>query len=166
MKKNLIRTILAVILLVIVQVLVLNSIHLFGCATPLLLVYAIIVFPYGAPRWASLLSGFSLGIVSDIFTNTPGVAAMSLTFIAFVQPALLKLFVSREVTDKFSPSMKTLGTVKFVVFSFILTFLSCALLFLLEDFDFSHWRQLLINICGSTALSYLFILTFESVRKG
>ena len=69
-------------LLVLVQGLVLNRIQLFHCATPLLYVYFIIIFPLNYPKWAMLVWGFLLGLCIDMFSNTPGLAAASTTFIA------------------------------------------------------------------------------------
>ncbi|MCD8282172.1 MAG: rod shape-determining protein MreD [Prevotella sp.] len=165
MNGNVLRTTLGLVLLVVVQVMFLNRIHLFGVATPLLLVYAVIVLPLDTPRPAALLFGFVPGIISDVFTNTPGVAAITLTALAFIQPAVLRLFVPRDVADNFAPSIKSMGAAKYIVYSLILTLLNCVLLFAIEDLDLHHWQHLLLDITGSTLLSYLFIITFESVRK-
>ncbi len=164
MNANVIKAILGVLLLLVVQVMFLNRIHLFGCATPLLLVYALIVLPLNTPRWLSLLTGFFLGLVSDAFTNTPGVAVVTLVFIAFIQPPLLKLFAPRDSGENLAPSMAALGTPGFLLYSLILTFLNCALLFLLESFDFGRLPFTLLCAAASTLLSYLFIFTFESIR--
>ncbi len=164
MNGNVIKGVVLVVLLAAVQVMFLNRIHIFGCATPLLLVYAIIILPLNVPRWLSLLTGFCLGLVSDTFTNTPGVATMTLTFIAFIQPPLLRLFSPRDAADNLQPALKSLGALKFFVYSLILTLINCALLYSLESFDVSLWRQILLNTGGSTVLSYIFIFTLEHIR--
>ncbi len=165
MSTDIIKSVLLILLLLTAQVTILNNIHLFGCATPLLLVYAIITLSSNTPRWVSLLTGFSLGLLSDTFSNTPGVSASSLTLIAFVQPKLLKLFISRDTPDSISPSIRSLGPAKFTSFSLILTLLHCTMVYTLEQFSFFHWQQWLLNICGSSILTYMFILTMESIRK-
>ena len=81
------------------QVLVFNHIHLFGYATLLLFVYFVVMFPRNYPRWAMLLWSFFLGLFADLFSNTPGIAAASLTLIAFAQPYLLDLFIPREAPE-------------------------------------------------------------------
>ncbi len=165
MNGSVVRVIFNTLLLVVAQVMILNRIHLFGCATPLLLVYIIICLPLNAPRWASLLLAFSLGLVADMFANTPGVAAMALTAVAFVQPTLMRMMLPRDIDHVFTPTMKTLGRAKYLVFSGMLTFLYCALFFLLENFGFSHIGRLSLSVGASTVLTYIFILTFESIRK-
>ncbi|MCD7714509.1 MAG: rod shape-determining protein MreD [Prevotella sp.] len=165
MKAIVVKAIVIALLLTALQVIVLNRIHLFGVATPLVLVYALIILPLNTPRWLSLLIGFVLGLVSDIFTNTPGVATMTLTFIAFVQPVLLRLVLPRDAAENFIPSLAGLGLSKFLVFSLTLTFLHCALTFILESFGFANPLHLLFCVIGSTLLTALFIFTFESIRR-
>ena len=84
MNMNFVSQILLCLVLLIVQALVLNNIHLFGFATPLLYVYTVICMRRNFPRWAALVISFLLGLGIDIFSNTPGVAACSLTLLAFV----------------------------------------------------------------------------------
>ena len=59
------------VVLVLVQVLFLNHIHLFGLAIPLLYIYIAITFRRGAPKWAAMLTSFFLGLVIDSFSGTP-----------------------------------------------------------------------------------------------
>ncbi len=165
MNISIAKTITGIFFLMAAQVIVLNNIHLFGCATPLLLVYAIVIMPTDAPRWLSLVAGFVLGIVSDIFSNTPGVAATSLTAIAFIQPALIRLFVSRNAPEALSPSMHSLGNMKFICFSLILVFTYCLLFFSLERFSFFQLGQWASCVGGSTVITFLLMLAIENFRR-
>ena len=92
----LVRRIIWFVVLCLVQVLVLNHVHVFHYATPLLFIYFIMKFPIGYERWALLLWGFFMGLIIDIFTNIPGVTAASLTIMSFVQPYLLQLFIPKD----------------------------------------------------------------------
>ena len=47
--------------LIVVQVFVLNHIHLFAVATPLLYIYFILQLHRNYPQWASMLWGFFMG---------------------------------------------------------------------------------------------------------
>lgn len=165
MNTDTIKYILGALILLAAQVLVLNNIHLFGCATPLLLVYLLIILPADTPRWLSLTTGFILGIVSDIFSNTPGVATTSMTTMAFLQPFLLPLFISRDAPESLSPSMSSLGNMKFLLYSFILILLYCFLFFALEGFTFFHIGQWAIFAGASTVLTFLLMLTIENFRR-
>ena len=145
MNLGLIKGIVAFVVLLLVQALVLNRIHLFNCATPLLYVYVAMLFRRNFPRWAILVSCFTMGLCVDIFSNTPGVAAGAMTLIGLLQPYLLTLFLPRESPDDLSPSMSSLGIGKFILYAIILTLIYCTAFFALEAFEFSnwlHWRQL------------------------
>ena len=94
--------------LCVAQILILNHIHLFGVVIPLLYVYFVITFHRNTPKWAILLWSFALGLAIDVFSNTPGLAAGSLTLIAIIQPYLLELFVPRDSIDELEVSVKVL----------------------------------------------------------
>ena len=144
---------------------VLNHIELFGCATPFLYVYFIMLFRRGFPRWAVLLWSFFLGIFIDMFSNTPGVAASSATFIGLLQPYLLNLFAPRDSSDDMMPTMKSLGVARYVYYTIICVFIFNLLFFTVEMFSFFNWLQWALNICGSTVLTVVLILVIENVRK-
>lgn len=153
------------IVLCLMQALVLNRIRLFGCATPLLYVYFALVFPRNYPRWAILIWCFLLGLSIDTFSNTPGVASASLTFIGFFQPYFFSLFIPRDAPEDMSPSVAGLGYMKFLFYSVTLVLLYSLLFFTLETFNFFNWMQWLESIAGSAALTVILVLTIESVRK-
>ncbi len=165
MNLNFIRNIVFFIILLLVQSLVLNHIRLFGCATPLLYIYFILPMQRGQARWATLLWGFVLGLAIDVFSNTPGVAAASMTLLAFLQPYLLELFVPRDSADDLIPSFRTLGVSKFVSYTVILVLTGCLTFFSLEAFNLYNWMQWLCSIGGSTILTTILILVIENVRN-
>jgi rod shape-determining protein MreD len=152
-------------ILCLVQALVFNHIHLFDCATPLLYVYFVLLFPRNFPKWAILVWSFIMGLVIDTFSNTPGVAAASMTFLGLIQPYLMIPFTPRDSPDDLVPSMKTLGLTKFIYFAVIAVFIYCLLFFTLEAFNFFNWLQWLENILASTVLTSVLILVIENVRR-
>ena len=151
--------------LCLAQAFVFNRIHLFGCATPLIYIYMIIKLERNYPKWGMLLWGFALGLTVDVLSNTPGVAAASLTLIGAVQPYFMELFVQRDAAENLSPSLKTLGYGKFTFFASMLTLLYCIVFFTLETFSFFNLSQWIAQVLGSAIISLVIILTIESVRK-
>lgn len=166
MNIELIKNLTAFVVLLLAQVLVLGHIHLFDCATPLLFVYFALRTRRGVPRWATLLWSFLLGLAVDMFTNTPGVAAASMTLVAFVQPYLLELFVSRDSAEDLLPSVSALGVGKYAAYSLILIFLFCLTFFSLEAFNFYNWPQWLACVGGSTTLTYVLVFAVDNLRGG
>lgn len=165
MNIELIRKITAFAILLLVQVLVLGHIHIFDCATPMFFVYFALRTRRGYPRWAILLWNFALGLAVDLFTNTPGVAAASMTLVGFIQPYLLELFLSRDAAEDLMPSMASLGVAKYAAYSLTLVLLFCLCYFSLEAFNFND--PVLWSLCvgGSTVLTYILVLVIDNLRQ-
>lgn len=153
------------VVLCLAQVLILNHIHLFDMAIPLLYVYFTITFRRGMPKWIILLWSFALGLAVDVFSNTPGLASGSMTLLAAVQPYLLELFVPRDSAENLEVSISTLGVGKFIVFSAILLMVYCLVFFALEAFSFYNWQHWLTCAGASFALSFALMMAIESIRK-
>ena len=92
MATDILKKTILLIVFCLVQVLVCNQIHLFGYATPLIYVYFVILFQRNYPKWAILLWSFSLGLLIDVFSNIPGVAAGAMTFLICVVIYCLTFF--------------------------------------------------------------------------
>ena len=165
MNAEFFRRLLLYAVLVLAQALVLNHIHLFGYATPLLYVYFVVSFPRNYPKWGILLWSFLLGLNVDVFSNTPGVAASAMTLIGLLQPYVLELFMQRDSEDDFQPSINSMGSGKYVYFTLLLTFIYCIVFFTVEMFTFFNWLQWILNILTSTLLSLLFIVVIDNLRK-
>jgi rod shape-determining protein MreD len=165
MTIDIIKRFLVFIVLCLAQALVLNHIHLFDCATPLLYVYLVLLFRYNTPRWIILLWSFFLGLVVDMFSNTPGVAAASMTFLGLIQPYILRLFMLQDSDDSFEPCTKTMGSAHFFYYVLILDFFYNIVFFTLETFNFFNWIQWLECIFGSTVITVILIMVIENIRK-
>lgn len=165
MAADTLRRALVFVALCLTQALVFNHVHLFGCATVLLYVYFVVMFPRNYPRWAILLWSFFLGLSVDVFGNTPGMAAASLTLTGFVQPYLLTLFIPHEAPDNMKSAVSTLGYTKFLTYAAILVLLHCLVFFTIESFSFFNWMQWAMNIAGTALLTLILLMTLESIRK-
>lgn len=151
--------------LILLQVLVLNNVHIAGYATPFLYIYLLLKLPSSTSRNELLLWGFSMGLVIDIFSNTPGMNAAAGVFIAFLRPLFLRLFSPRDSSDEIIPSIKTIG-----VFSFTKYVVTCVLfhhvfLLLVESFSLFDINNLLIRIGSSVVLTVLCIMGIEGFKK-
>ena len=147
------------------QVIVLGRIHLFHYATPLFYVYFVTMFPRNYEKWAILLWSFLLGLCIDIFSNTPGLAAASLTVIAAIQPYYLELYVPRDSADNLQPSLRALGPLKYTYYVLPLVLVYCLLFFTLETLSFSNVLYWLLCVVSSTALTLLLIFTVEIGKR-
>lgn len=150
---------------VLAQALVLGGIHLFNCATPLLYVYFVMMFPRNYPKWALLLWSFSMGLLIDVLFNTPGLAAASLTLIAAIQPYLLEAFTTQDSAENLEPTLKTLGWEKYTVYAVMTVLIFCIVIYSLEMFSFFNLLHWAMCVIGSTLITLVFIFTFEIARS-
>lgn len=150
---------------VLIQAIVLGRVHLFNYATPLFYVYFVTSFPRNYPKWAILLWSFMMGLFIDIFFNTPGLAAASMTLIAAVQPYYFELFVPRDSVDNLKPALTTLGPVKYAYYIVVLVLLYCLVFYSLELLNYFNLLQWALCVVGSAAITLLLIFTFE-IAKG
>lgn len=153
------------VVLALVQGLVFNHIHLFDCATPLIYIILALHFRRNHPKWAVLLWCFMLGLSIDVFANTPGVAASSMTALGLIQPYLLELFIPRDSADDLQPSAHTLGVTSYFWYVMIMVLIYNLLFFTIETFNFFNWIQWLECIGGSSAITLVLILAIENFRK-
>lgn len=151
-------------LFLLAQVVVLGRIHLFGCATPLLYVYFILQFPRNYPKWGLLLWAFMMGLGVDVFNNTPGLAAASLTCVAAVAPYYFELFLPRDMAESLRPSVATIGLLKYSYFVVPMVLLFCVALYSLEQFSLLDPMQWVRNVAGSSLVTLALIFTFEIAR--
>lgn len=165
MLMDILKRLLLIFLFAMAHVLVLYRIHVFQVATPFLYVYFALLFPRNYPRWSMLLWCFLMGLVIDMFSNTPGVASASMTLVGALQPVFLTYFLPRDAEDNMPVSAAMLGLGKYVVLVVALTFVYCLMYFTLESFSFFDWVYWIESIFGTTLLTSALILAFEGFRK-
>lgn len=153
------------IVLVLLQVLVLNNMHIAGYATPYLYVYLILKFNSGISRNELMLWGFFLGLTIDMFSNTPGMNAAATVLLAFARPSILRLFSPRDNFEDFVPSFKTIGISPFIKYTVAGVLLQTSVLLLIESFSFFNLPMLLLKIVSSTLLTVLCITAIEGIRR-
>jgi len=118
MSRTLIQRLWKFLLVMVVQVLLLNHIHLLGYVCPVIIAYITMNFNRGSNRVLLLLWGFAAGLVYDVFSNTMGVGMASATLLAMLQPTLLGLFTPRDAADDMEPSMRTMGAQRWLTYAF------------------------------------------------
>lgn len=165
MSIDFLKRLLLFVAFVLAHALVLGHIHLFHRATPLLYVYFVALFPVSTPKWGLLTCAFCMGLTIDIFSNTPGLAAASLTAVAAIQPYFLSLFVPRDAAETLEPSLLNLGPTKYNYYIVTLVTVYCLLLFTLEMFNFDNFMEWLFSVVGSSMLTLVLIYAFEFVRS-
>jgi rod shape-determining protein MreD len=162
--KNVIEFLLWFVGLVLLQVLLLNNIKIAGVINPFLYVYLIIALPIHTNRISLIFTGFALGMVIDVFSNSWGIHAMATTLIAFLRPYVLRVVSTQEEMDKVMPRFRTMG-VNYLKYIVLMVFVHHLMLFTLEAFSFHYFWIVLSKTLVSSIISIILILTLEKIRK-
>ena len=149
--------------LVLIQVLVLNQLHVGGYATPFLYIYFILKFNSKIGRNSLMIWAFMLGLTVDVFGNTPGMNAAACTCLAFFRNSLLRLVTLRDLDEAFRPGIKSLGLAVFFRYILLATTLFCTLLLLIDTFTFFNLPVLFLKIVTSIASTMVCIFCVESI---
>ena len=150
--------------LVLLQVLILNNVHIAGYATPFLYIYLILKFESDTPRNALMLWAFFLGLAVDVFSDTPGMNAAATVLLAFLRPTFLRLFVPRDTLDTLVPAIRTMGILPFLKYLVVSVLIHHGLLLTLEFVSFAHIGTLLLRIAASTLLTVTCIMAVEGIK--
>lgn len=148
-------------ILLFVQVLVCNHIHLFNYITPLVIGYMVVCFRRNASRTGMLLWGFSIGLLFDMFSNTAGMAAASCTLIAMIQPAMLAMFTPHDAEDDFTPSILSLGFWNYTFYVFLLMLVLHGVFYLLDAFTLADGVLTILSIVGGATMTTVIIIGIE-----
>lgn len=151
--------------LVLLQVLILNNVHIAGYATPFLYIYFILKFDTGTSRNELMLWAFFFGLTIDVFADTPGMNAAATVFLAFIRPTLLRLFTPRDSSDNLVPSFKSMGIAPFLKYATASVFVHSLTLLSIEYFSFSSLWMLLLRVAVYTLLTVTCILALEGIKR-
>ncbi|MDR3268447.1 MAG: rod shape-determining protein MreD [Tannerella sp.] len=162
MIKNAIKIIISFTVFVLLQVWVLNHIHLFKVVVPMLYIYVIVKFPIQMSRSQNIRIAFLLGLTIDMFSNTLGMHAAACSLIGFMRPPVMKLFVEKERLEEATPSYYTFGTGAFMRYVTALVILHHLVLYLVESVSLFDPVFLLIRIFASVILTTLCIFALEA----
>ena len=161
--SDLLKNIFRLVVFILVQVYILDKIHLHRFVIPVLYFLFILWLPFSLSRISLLLIGFGTGLTLDYFTNTPGLHAAACVLIAYARPFIINLLIPKD-TAEFNyrePSPRAMGWAPYTVDAFVLTLLHHSYLYLLEWLDVGNMIGFLIKIGATTGISMLLILTVE-----
>ncbi len=154
------------VIVVLLQVIIGNNIHLFGVAIPFFYIYFILRLPLSlSVNWVMTLA-FVLGLTIDIFSNTPGMNALACVVLAALRKPVLNLYTPRgEDYAEAVPSIRSFGMSLYVRYALTLSLCFCAALFLVESLSLLNIGRLIARVAASTALTFLVILGMDSLTK-
>ena len=159
MIKLLSRNMLRFILLVLAQVLIFNNIEISGYLTPYVYILFLILLPFETPGWVILISGFFLGFIMDIFSETMGMHTAATTFAAYMRPIALRIFAPREGYETGSlPRVHYFGLAWFIRYAAFIVIAHHLVLFYVEMFRFQNFFFTFSRVILSSIFSITLIV--------
>jgi rod shape-determining protein MreD len=144
-------------MLVLIQVLLFNQVHLGGFLNPYIYVLFILLLPVSMPQYQVLLLSFLIGITIDWFSNTLGLHASATVLLGFLRFPVIKL-ISQKESDQFDyPGLLQTGMRWFLLYISILVVIHLFFLFSVEVFSFENFHRTLLRSVASSVFT-VFIL--------
>ena len=144
----------------IIQIVILNNIQIGTYVHINLYILTLFIFPYKLKGVALLVSGFLLGFLMDLMTNTIGLNAAATTCVTYLRPWLLKVMINQEKLESGHFSIDFNGFVRYVIIS---TLIFNIIYIQMEAFSFSNYGITLLRIILSTFFSLLCIVLYYFV---
>lgn len=151
------------ILLVVTQVFIFNFFGINWNAIPFVEIYIyplfILLLPLRTPQNALILMSFFIGLVIDVFNNSPGVNAGAATLIGFLRPYVIYYLQPRGgYKVNISPTIVSITFRWFASYAAIMMFIYCFTISLLDIFQFKLFHYILLRTFLSGLVSYLIVM--------
>ena len=158
-RLNIIRA----VLLLLVQVLIFNFVKITWFSIPFIEVFVypliILLLPLRTPTSVVILIGFVVGLVVDIFQNTPGVHAGAGAFTGLVRPYIITLLSPRGgYKVNISPLISTINLTWFLKYAAIMVILHCFGVSLIDIFQLKLLHYILLRTILTAVISYAVIM--------
>lgn len=162
MNNDIIKFSILFLLCILTQALIFNHIVLFHVAIPLVFIYFIIRLPIDMKlSWVFTLS-FFLGLIVDIFSDTPGVNALTCTLMASIRRPIYYAYVAKDdVTSRLVPGVSTLGIFDYAKYLLTFILIYCFLAFTIEYFSFADVKGIVVLTSASTLFTFLLLLAID-----
>lgn len=160
-----IREIGRLLLLLALQVLLFDHLHIGIWGFPMVYVLFQLNMSPRLPRWTELLVGCGIGLVMDMWHTSLGIHMAACVAIAFLRPLLLGHFVQDIERVKDTISSQSIGTVEYVKCMVLLVIVHHFIVFSLESWNWQSWWIVLLQTLISSTLTLLIILGYDRIRR-
>jgi hypothetical protein len=152
--------------LLFLQVFVFNNILFLGYINPYLYIAFVIFYPLKKERYLFLFLSFLLGLAIDFFSDSGGINAFSLLFIAYIRLFLVRVIFKKTEPDYLLFNLKQEPFGRVFNYVIILIVIHHFILFSLANFSSQNFSSVLTNtLYSSIFTSVLFFIGTYIIRK-
>ena len=143
------------IILLFLQVFVLNNILFLDSINPYLYIVFVFLYPLKTNRIPFLFYSFLLGLLVDFFSDSCGIHAFSILYIAYIRLFFIRIYFRKVATDFAFFKLKSESFGKVFNYVVTLTVIHHLIYFTFANFSFQN----LSNVISNTLFSCVFTLT-------
>jgi hypothetical protein len=126
----------------------------------------ILLLPLRTPKGLVVVLGFLMGILVDLFYDSPGVHAGALVFTAYARNIVLKFLEPHEGYQvEEIPSMHYRGFTWFLIYASILMGIHLLFYFSVEAFSFVYYYDILLKTVFSFVFSVIIIMMQQLIFR-
>ena len=149
-------------LCIIAQALIFNGSVLFHVAVPIIFIYFLIRLPINLKLPYLFTLAFLLGLIIDIFSDTPGVNALACTLIAALRTPIYYAYMPKDdTTSRLTPCVSTMGIVEYSKYLLTFIVIYCVSAFSIEYVSFADVKGIVIMSAASTAFTFVILLAID-----
>lgn len=160
-----IREIGRLLLVLALQVLLFDHLHIGNWGVVMMYVLFLINLPVRIPRWAEMLIGLAVGLVMDMWHSSLGIHIAACVALSFARPLLLSQAVQDIERIKDNMSIQTIGRIEYTKCAVILTVLHHFIVFSLETWNIQFWWLVLLQTLVSSIMTLCIILGYEYLKR-
>lgn len=153
------------IVLLFLQVLLFNNIDFLGYVNPYIYLIFFLDLPISFKTSYSMLLGFVMGLIIDIFANTMGVHTFACVLLCFVRKSWINLLFTSFNTQQDSLNPVRVGWPSYLKYTVGLIALHHLTIYMLEAFSFYAFGYTFLRIIINTIFTTSFILFYEFLRN-
>ncbi len=152
--------------LLLLQVFVFNNILFLGYINPYIYIAFVIFNPLKEERFSFLFLSFLLGLFLDFFSDSGGINAFSLLFVAYIRLFLIRVIFKKTSLDYLLFNLRNEPFGKVFNFVIITIVIHHFLLFLIASFSFNNISSILFQtLYSSIFTAILFFLGTSLLRN-
>ncbi len=160
--------ILNLVFLLLLQLPLIHKVKLFDQAFAFFYVGFLLFLPTGLSRTYLMIVGFASGLLVDVFTNTPGMHALSCVLIMFLRNFWITIIKDdwREIGNI---NFSTLNALAFFTFLLPMVILHHGFLFFIENGGFHLFWNVIKKVIFSSFLTTIILFSYSyliSSRRG
>lgn len=163
--EKIVREIVMFVVLILLQVLIFSNIDYMGYICPYIYILFILSLPIGFNIYASMGLAFLLGLIIDMFSNTPGVHIAATVAVAFSRDYWFNFVMPHNELGAVEPSLGRLPVTSFLKYTVGLVLMHHLILFFAEAWTFTAAWFTFLKAVMNTIITMLLILCYYLISK-